>query len=556
MILKTYIKAVAELFNTVLNKVYKIENSNFVIDKNKNIDNGDFFTNIAMLSAKPLKKNPIEIASEIIEAIKDEKQYLVTNLQVAKPGYINFDVHPLYKQRLLNLILKEKSGFGQFAPKDIFYNIEFVSANPTGLLHIGHARNAALGATLANVWQKYGIRVEKEYLVNDAGNQINTLGIAVLIRYMQLFNKDIELPQDSYHASEIIDVAKQLKDEYGDIFLNLEIKDNKVNDNDALELIKDFAVEKMLDLIKKDLALLRISFDLFYSERDSYKNNLIPQTLKRIEKYSYTKDGATWLRTTDFGDDKDRVMVKSDGTFTYFLPDIVYHNIKYTRHNNMTKMFNIWGADHKSYVDRVTISLKCLGHKDDILHVIILQMIRLTKNGQEFKMSKRTGNSLTLRDLVNTIGVDSARWVLVSQTAATQIEIDVDKFNKQTHDNNLYYVLYAYARICQLLNKVNFEADCQVNWNLLTNPKEKELINNLIFYPTVIESISSSYEANKLNNFLFQLSQVLHSYYNEIKIKDEKDLELKKARCALFACVKDTIKSGLHLLDIEPSEKI
>ena len=558
MISKTYINKVNELISELIKSKYKLENINFIVDKNKDINNGDFFSNVCMVIVKQVKKNPLEIAEEVKGEFEKKGQNLVVDIKVANPGYLNFNISPKFKNEYFDYVLENKEETGQFEKKDIFYNIEFVSANPTGYLHIGHARNAALGKTLANIWSKYGIRVEKEYYINDAGNQINILGLSVFIRYLQLFNKSIDLPEDSYHGSEIIEIAKEIKNEHNDKFIDVEIVDNKISDEKVNDFFKNIALEKMLNIIKSDLAELRVNFDIFYSERNIYKSNLIDEALKKLDKYIYKKDNAIWLRTTDFNDDKDRVLVKSDGSYTYFLPDIAYHNIKLSRHKNISKIFNIWGADHKSYVDRVKIAIECLGYPKDIMETIIMQMVRLTQGGKEFKMSKRTGNSLTLRDLIKIIGTDSARWALVSQTTATQIEIDVDKFKAKTHDNNLYYVLYAYARICQLFNKISFIPSPKIDYdlNLLTHIREKELINYLIYFPCLIENISKIHEVNKLNNYLFQLVQVFHSYYNEINIKNEENKNLRNARCVLLATVMYTIKSGLKLLDIEPQEKI
>ena len=511
-----------------------------------------------MVIVKNVKKNPQTIANEIKDFLGNYDQNLVSNIKIAGPGFLNFDIHNKYKKHFIDLTLKEKQNIGQFKEKSLFYNIEFVSANPTGLLHIGHARNAALGKTLANLWNKYGIKVEKEYYINDAGNQINILAVSAFIRYLQLFNVSVELPEDSYHGSEIIDLAKEIKNEYADKFLNVKFENNVISVKKTFDFFKEYSLSKMLQFIKKDLESLRVSFDIFFSEKQLYKEKLIDKILTKLDKHTFKQDGALWLKTTSFGDDKDRVLVKKDGDFTYFLPDIAYHEIKLSRSKNITKIFNIWGADHKSYVDRMTIAIECLGIPKDKIHVIIMQMVSLTKDGKEFKMSKRTGNSLTLRDLIEAIGVDSSRWALVSQTADTQIEIDIDKFKLKTHDNNLYYVLYAYARINQLFKKINFNISKikDFDLNLLTLNKEKELINYLISYPSLIENIAKTYEVNKITNFLFQVSQLFHSYYNEIKIKDEKNLELQKSRCVLLNAIMFLIHSGLNLLDIEPYEKI
>lgn len=555
MIKITLIKYIQNKINEILSG-YNLEPQNFIVEKNKDINNGDIYTNVAMVTAKKMGLKPMDNAENIAKLLKEKCNPVFEKIEVVKPGYLNFYLSDKFKTKYMEYILFQKNYFGQFVNKNTTYNIEFVSANPTGYLHIGHARNAALGMTLANIWQKYGITVEKEYYINDAGNQINILGISTFLRYLELFGKDVNMDGDYYKANEIILIAQKIKDLHGDKYVNYEHDENKVFDEQVFTFFKDFALSTMLTFIKEDLTSLGIEFDMFSSEREMYKDNSIPEALENLGEYVYEQDNAVWLKTTAFGDDKDRVLIKSNKEYTYFMPDIAYHFKKITRNPAVKKIFNIWGADHKSYVDRMTIALQCLGFPKDIMHVIIMQMVRLTKNGQEFKMSKRTGNSLTLKDLINAIGKDSSRWALVSQTAGTQIEIDVDKFVSQTHDNNLYYVLYAYARTCQILNKTSIDTT-NFKINSLNHIKEKELVNHLIYYPCTIENIANSYEANKLINYLYSLAQSFHSYYNEVKIIDnELDETLMQQRIVLLKCIKHTIASGLALLNIKPQEKL
>lgn len=559
MIKLTLISYLEKKIKKVIESNYETELKNFIVEKNKDISKGDFYSNIAMTMAKKIFKNPIDFANELSDLLKKECNPVFEKIEVAKPGYLNFFLSDIFKQKYLNYILFQDFYYGQFLNKNMTYNIEFVSANPTGYLHIGHARNAALGMTLSNIWNKYGINVEKEYYINDAGNQINILGISTFLRYLQLNGIDVSMEGDYYQAQEIIDIAQEIKDIYGDKFVNAKHDFIKIEDVEIYDFFKNFALNKMLSFIKYDLASLDIYFDKFSSEKELYKEDAISETLENLKQYIYEKDGATWLKTTEFGDDKDRVLIKNNGEYTYFTPDIAYHFEKITRNPSVKKIFNIWGADHKSYVDRMSIALQCLGFPKDIMHVIIMQMVRLTKNGEEFKMSKRSGNSLTLKDLINAIGKDSSRWALVSQAADSQIEIDVDKFKAQTHDNNLFYVLYAYARISQILNKLNLNNEMKFENDdfMLNNEKEKELMLMLIYYPCTIENISNTYEVNKLIIFLYSLAQTFHSYYNEVKIIDESlDKRIIDQRALLLKAIKHTLGSGLMLLNIEPKEKI
>lgn len=559
MIKITLIKYIQNKIDILLKQEYSLENQNFIVEKNKDINNGEIYSNIAMVTAKKIGLNPMDNATNLAEKLQKMCDPIFEKIVVVKPGYLNFYLSKAFISKYMNYILFQGNQYGQFLSKNLMYNIEFVSANPTGYLHIGHARNAALGMTLANVWNKYGIEVEKEYYINDAGNQINILGISTFLRYLELFGINVNMDGDYYKANEIILIAQEIKNLYGNKYVNAKYTPTKIENKEIFNFFKEFALSKMLVFIKEDLNSLSIHFDRFSSEKEMYHDNSINEALDTLKDYIYQQDGATWLKTTSFGDDKDRVLIKSNGEYTYFMPDIAYHFKKITRNPKVKKIFNIWGADHKSYVDRMTIALQCLGFPKDIMHVIIMQMVRLTKNGEEFKMSKRSGNSLTLKDLLNAIGKDSSRWALVSQTAGTQIEIDVDKFISQTHDNNLYYVLYAYARICQILNKTNLIDDLDENFKLenLNNIKEKELISNLIYFPCTIENIANSYEANKLVNYLYGLAQIFHSYYNEVKIIDDSlDETIIKERLILLMAIKNTINSGLKILNIQPKQKL
>ena len=497
----------------------------------------------------------MEYANEIASILFLGNKKYFSEVKVIKPGFINFKLTNFLLQQVLIDIINEIDNFGIAKKTKLNYEIEFVSANPTGLLHIGHARNAAIGDTLARIWEANGIHVTREYYINDAGNQMEMLAMSVLVRYKQLFGQDVKLPEDSYHGEEIITVASKLKDMYGDKFLNVEFNETGilpeyVKQNAA---IKIFSEKYLLQIIRDTLKNFGVSFDIWFSETELYRNNLIKSTMGLLSDYCYVKEGATWLKTTEYGDDKDRVLVKSDGQSTYFLPDIAYHNIKLSRGYN--KIFNIWGADHTSYADRMNIAMKILGHNPDKLVTLVMQMVRLVKDGKEFKMSKRSGNSLTLDDLVKAIGKEPARWYLVSQPMSSHLEIDVDKAINNNNNNPLYYVQYAHARINQILSKIE-RVDLPKNFDLLTSDIEREIIVNLHSYVTTIRKIASSYEVNVLTIYLYNLAKLFHSYYASNKIIDLNNMELTKQRYWLAFCIKTVIANGLALMDIKAANKM
>lgn len=526
----------------------------FSIDKSKFTNQGDLNTNVAMVLKKhPIakEKSPLEIAQEIVDHL-DKSNF--SKVEIIKPGFINFFLQPETTNKLIHEIQTQGSDFPHFDKIDEIISVEWVSANPTGYLHIGHARNAVLGEVISKLYEKIGYQVIRDYVVNDAGNQMNILASSVLVRYLQLFDKKIELPDDSYHGEEIKLVANALKQQYHDKFVNVVLNDNfYIEDDEIRKLIKYFARDYLLDQIKKDLEKLGIKLDCYYSEQSTHDSNKFPEVLERLGEYVYKSDGATWLRTTAFGDDKDRVLIKSDGSVTYFFPDIFYHDWKIQRDpKKIKKLVHVWGSDHYSYLTRVRAALKCLGYDaDKNFQVIFMQMVKLLKNGQEFKMSKRSGQSLTLADLVNAIGKDAANWFLISVGASNHLELDVDIALSHDSNNPLYYVQYASARAHQLLNKSGYKIDINTNYRDLNLEIEKEIINALHFYKQTILFAINNYEPQKLINYIYNLAKSFHSYYEQVKIVDNNNPVLTQQRLGLVWSFETVLTNALHLINIK-----
>ena len=530
----------------------------FTIDKSKYISQGDFSTNVALaLKKTPFcsTKNPLDIAHEIVDNIPcDDFQ----KIEIVKPGFINFYLSSNTTNELIQIINLEKDNFPKFDKIDKIVSVEYVSANPTGYLHIGHARNAVLGEALAKLFEKVGYSVIRDYVVNDAGNQMNMLASSVLVRYFQLFDIKIELPEDSYHGEEIKLAAIELRKQFNDKFINTKINDKFVieDDNDR-ELIRNFARNFMLDQIKKDLAHIGVVLDCYYSELETHQSNKIQLILERLKKYTYKQDGALWLKTSLFGDDKDRVLVKSDGVPTYFLPDIVYHDWKMQRDKKIIQLIHVWGSDHYSYLVRVRAALKCLGYDaDKMFQVVFMQMVRLLKNNQEFKMSKRSGQSLTMRDLIDAIGVDNANWFLISASADSHLEIDVDLALKKDNNNPLYYVQYVSARASQILLKNNYQFDNKISYTSLNLELEKNLINQMHFFKQTIIFALNNYEPQKITNYVYNLCKMFHSYYEQVKIVDSTNPELTKQRLGLVWSFKIILTNSLKLINISAKSEM
>lgn len=527
---------------------------NFTISKPTNSDFGDFSSNIALVAAKIKKISPMEVAKLIVEKF-DKKSAFVNNIEIVAPGFINFYLVDEYYSNIVKKIIKQDSSYGK-DKSSLHYNLEFVSANPTGFLHVAHARGAALGDSLANILNHVGIKVTREYYINDAGSQINILAMACFFRYQELLIledkllndnqkadslKQWTLPEESYHGQDIVWCAKQIKKKINNLWKEKEYKEIE-------EEIKEISIAIMLDKIKKDMKIMNVKFDIYFSEKSLYKENVIPNKLKEINGV-ITKDGATWLNTQKYGDDKDRVLIKTDGSYTYFLPDIIYHNIKVSRNENIAKLINIWGADHSGYIKRMEIAMDLMGHKEK-LEVIVLQLVKLLKNGQELKMSKRKGTSLYLSELINEVGVDTARFFLVNRSQNSQIDFDLDLASMKTNDNPVFIVQYAFARTQQLLKKSEIKIYNKFSYIEL---KEKTIIGMLEQFPSLLKQISENNKVHLLPQYLINLAKEFNSFYSNAKIigkiNEEELLSLVKA-CGIV------LKLGLNLLGVSAPERM
>ena len=509
--------------------------------------NGDYSTNIAMRLTKQLGRKPQEIANELVSELS--KNDFIEKVEVAGPGFINFVVNKGELTSIISNIIKQNDNYGnQDKYKDVTIDVEYVSVNPTGDIHPGHARGAAVGDSLTRMLKKMGYKVTREYYVNDAGNQIDNLGKSIYVRYHVLFGVDMPMPEDGYHAKDIIDIAQKIKDEDNDKYLNVPYEDCK-------QFFKEYGTAFELEKLKADLDLYRVNFDVWTSEKTLYSRGLVNQALDKLRNNNmlYESEGATWLNTTKYNDDKDRVIIKSDGSYTYLTPDIAYHLDKFNRDHEY--LIDILGADHHGYVPRLKAAIQALGYKPDNLDVIIVQMVRLIKDGEEFKLSKRSGKAIALRDIIEEAGVDATRYFFVSKAPNTQMDFDIDMATKQSNDNPVYYVQYAHARMCSIL-KNEIEYDVLDAYDLIKEEKETLLLKHLNEFPSCIEECVSFKEPHRMCNYLYKLAQLFHSFYNDCKVIDKDNMELTKQRLALVRACQIVLKNGLELIGVSAPEKM
>jgi arginyl-tRNA synthetase len=513
---------------------------------------GDYSTNMAMQLARIAKKAPRVIAEDIVNHF-DKTKASIEKIEIAGPGFINFYMNNSYLTDLIPTILKAGASYGETnVGQGQKVQVEFVSANPTGNLHLGHARGAAIGDSLCNILAKAGFDVTREYYINDAGNQIYNLAKSVEARYFQALGIDKEMPEDGYYGEDIIEIGKKLADEYGDRYVHMD-------EQERLAFFREYGLNYELDKIKKDLADFRVTFDVWYSETSLYHNGKIDQALATLRErgHIYEKDGATWFRSTTFGDDKDRVLIKQDGSYTYLLPDIAYHQDKLQR--GFTKLINIWGADHHGYIPRMKAAIEALGYDPNMLEVEIIQLVSLYQNGEKVKMSKRTGKAVTMRDLMEEVGLDATRYFFAMRSSDTHLDFDMDLAVSQSNENPVYYAQYAHARVCSILRQgeeqqLSYEGELQLDY--IQSEKEIELLKKLGEFPEAVSEAALKRMPHRITNYIFELASALHSFYNAEKVLDPENTEKSRARLALMKAVQITLQNALALIGVSAPEKM
>ncbi|ELI4034442.1 arginine--tRNA ligase [Staphylococcus pseudintermedius] len=516
----------------------------------KDTKNGDYATNIAMVLTKLAKRNPREIAQLIVNHLDTEAAH-VKKIDIAGPGFINFYLDSSYLNAVIDQALELDTQFGRVAEsKNKKILVEYVSANPTGDLHIGHARNAAVGDTLCNILDAAGYDVTREYYINDAGNQITNLAKSIEARYLQHLGQKAEMPADGYHGQDIKNIGADLAEKQPNLM--------DLSDDERLKTFRQLGVDYEMAKLKQDLADFNIHFDNWFSETSLYEKGEIKAVLERMKEngYTYEQDGATWLRTTDFKDDKDRVLIKKDGTYTYFLPDIAYHYDKFQRGND--NLINLFGADHHGYINRLKASLETFGVDSDRLEIQIMQMVRLMQDGEEVKMSKRTGNAITLREIMDEVGIDAARYFLTMRSADTHFDFDMALAKEQSQDNPVYYAQYAHARICSILRQAEaqgYQVEKAADYQTITNDKAVELLKKVAEFEPMIEGAAEARAPHRVTNYIQDLAAHFHKFYNAEKVLTE-DQAKTKAHLALIDAVRITLRNALQLVGVTAPEQM
>lgn len=521
-----------------------------IIEVPKDKTHGEFSTNIAMQLPKVLKKSPKIIGEAITKNIDFDNTYIMS-VEIAGPGFINFHLKNNWLYEVLEEVWDKKSNYGSIeAGLGKKVNVEYISANPTGPMHMGNARGGAIGDSIASILKWAGYEVKREFYINDAGNQIEKFGQSLEARYLQLLGQDLIFPEDGYQGDDITEHMRNF----------ISINDNKyllTESEERKKIFIDYALNLNLDRIKSDLSGYGIKYDVWFSEKQLHCQGKVNEVIEELKNkgYAYEQEGAIWFKATDFGCEKDDVLIRNNGIPTYFAADIAYHVDK-IRTREFDWSINVWGADHHGHVARLKGALKALGIDPDRLTIIIMQLVRLTRKGEIERMSKRSGKMVTLSDLIDEVGKDAARFLFNLRSPESHLDFDLDLAVEESNDNPVFYVQYAHARICSILRqldiKVNFS---QVTLSLLTEKEELELIRKLADLPQEVLTAINKLDPSRITKYALELSSNFHSFYNACRVITE-DEELKKARIMLIECTKQVIRNVLDILGVNAPDRM
>lgn len=519
----------------------------------KDKSHGDLATNLAMQLTKIAKRNPRQIAEAIVGKLEGGRAF-IRSAEIAGPGFINFKLDKSYLYPVVGQAIDQGERYGRVdAGQGQRIQVEFVSANPTGSLHLGHARGAAVGDALCNVLDAAGYKVTREYYINDAGNQVNNLAKSLEARYRQALGQDAEMPEDGYYGEDIVGFAKSLAQEEGDRLLSLA-------DEERFAFFIKYGLDQELAKIKRDLARFGVTFDEWYSESSLYETGKVAEALNalRAQGHVYEQDGAVWLSSMNFGDDKDRVLVKNDGSYTYLTPDAAYHMDKYKR--GYDRLINIWGADHHGYIPRMKAAMAALGNDPDKLTVLIAQMVSLFQNGEKVKMSKRTGKAITMEDLMDEVGVDAIRYFFTMRSMDSHLDFDMDLAVSKSNENPVFYVQYAHARICSIFRQAEEQGVAVRPWQetdigKLTAEQELDLLRKIGELPETVAEAARLYAPHAIIRYLYELAAQLHSYYRAERVITE-DAEQTQARLQLLAAIRIALANALKLVGVSAPDRM
>jgi len=525
----------------------------FVLEAPKEKVHGDLATNLAMQLVRVAKRNPRQIAEELLREL-DLSGAFIRSAEIAGPGFINFRLDKSYLHQVIGEVLAQGDRYGSVdVGRGRSVQVEFVSANPTGSLHLGHARGAAVGDALCNLLEFAGFRVTREYYINDAGNQVVNLAKSLEARYKQALGLEAEMPEDGYYGEDIVEFARELAEREGDRLLGLP-------EEERLAYLREYGLSRELDKIRRDLERFRVRFDNWFSETSLYESGRVEAALNALREKGqvYEKDGAVWLASTAFGDEKDRVLVKNDGSYTYLTPDIAYHMDKYARGYDL--MINIWGADHHGYIPRLKAALAALGHDPDKLKVLIAQMVSLYQNGEKVRMSKRTGKAVTMEELMDEVGVDAIRYFFTMRDIDTHLDFDIDLAVSASHENPVYYVQYAHARICSIFRQakeMGIEPPPHEGADLspLSTEAEYDLLRKMGEFPQAVAAAAAAFEPHHLIRYVYELAALFHSYYKAERVLTD-DAAQTRARLLLAAAVRTVIANCLRLVGVSAPERM